>query len=168
MQLPYAASLMTGSIPLSLAQRAANLAFTRVISCHPRLFDRLGEHATKTFAFVPTDLPFLFAVTPASRTLRVVRPDVCVSADATVKGPLVLLLALLEGRVDGDAEFFARALTISGDMEAIVALRNALDDSAIDLPSDLAPIAGPLAGVFQKGLERIRETVLQRRQPKWN
>jgi hypothetical protein len=75
-----------------------------------------------------------------------------VSADAMVKGPLVLLLALLEGRVDGDAEFFARELDVSGDMEAIVALRNALDDSSIDLPSDLAPIAGPLAVSAQRGL----------------
>lgn len=165
MQLPYAVTLVTRSIPIGVAQRAANLAFVRVMSRHPRLFDRLDDHARKTFAFAPTDLPFVFAVTPASRTLRVVRPDVFVSADATVKGPLVLLLALLEGRVDGDAEFFARELAISGDMEAILALRNALDDSAVDLPSDLAPIAGPLAGLAQKGLERIRTS---RGPRKWN
>ena len=107
-------------------------------------------------------------MTPGSRDIRVARPGGFVSADATVAGPMVLLLALLEGRVDGDAEFFARELEIGGDMEAILALRNALDDNAIDLPSDIAPMAGPLAGVLRKGLERVRESALRPRSAKWN
>jgi len=45
------------------------------------------------------------------------------------------LLDMIDGSLDGDALFFSRALQVSGDTEAVVALRNALDDfegSALD------------------------------------
>lgn len=168
MQLPRAASLLMAPIPIGVVQQAARHAFATVMARHPALFDRLGEHAQRTFVFAPTDLPFAFAVTPADGGIRVARPGVFVSADATVSGPLVLLLALLEGRVDGDATFFSRELEVTGDMEAIVALRNAVDDSRIDLPSDLAPLAGPLAEPLRLTLERVRTLLLERRQRAWN
>jgi len=41
------------------------------------------------------------------------------------------MIELLEGRADGDALFFSRTLTVEGDMEAVVALRNAIDGSEI-------------------------------------
>jgi predicted lipid carrier protein YhbT len=63
---------------------------------------------------------------------------------------------LLEGSADGDALFFARKIEISGDTEAILALRNALDDNAINLPRDLSPLAGPLAGIVRAAMEQFR------------
>jgi predicted lipid carrier protein YhbT len=42
---------------------------------------------------------------------------------------------MIDGALDGDALFFSRDLRVSGDTEAVVALRNALDDfegSALD------------------------------------
>ncbi|WP_255542362.1 hypothetical protein [Azospirillum sp. INR13] len=50
------------------------------------------------------------------------------------------------GRIDGDALFFRRELTISGDTALILALRNTLDgEDEMDLMADAASIAGPLA-----------------------
>lgn len=168
MQLPRAVSLLMTPIPIGIVQQAANLAFDTVMARHPALFDRLGEHARRTFVFAPTDMPFAFAVSPADGGIRVARQNVFVSADATVRGPMVLLLALLEGRVDGDAKFFARELELTGDMEAILALRNAVDDCRIDLPSELALLAGPLAEPVREGLQRLRALLLQQRRRQWS
>lgn len=46
------------------------------------------------------------------------------------------LAQLAQGNGDGDALFFSRDITIEGDTEAIVALRNALDDSSLDIIND--------------------------------
>ena len=58
----------------------------------------------------------------------------------------MMLIDLAEGRLDGDALFFSRDLAVEGDTEAVVALRNAVDDAEIDLTADLASMFGPLAG----------------------
>lgn len=159
MRLPEAVKLCFAPLPLSLVQAPSTLLFRRVLARHPRLFDRLGDHARKRFGFVPTDLPFAYEVLPSVPAIRVVRPP-ALRADATISGPIVLLLALLEGRVDGDALFFARQLDISGDTEAILALRNALDDSDLDLPTAVGAMAGPLAVPVRRGCELLRDRLL--------
>ena len=68
--------------------------------------------------------------------------------------------AALSGTLDGDAVFFSRSLTLTGDMEAMLALRNALDDCGFDLPTDLAPTVGPFAPVFRQLAQRVREHAL--------
>ena len=73
---------------------------------------------------------------------------------------MLTLLALLEGRIDGDAMFFARSLSITGDMEAMLALRNALDDSGFDLPRDLGKAAGLLAPLVTRFAETVRRRAL--------
>jgi predicted lipid carrier protein YhbT len=163
MRLPKALTLCLAPLPLGLVQVPSALLFRRVLARHPRLFDRLGEHARKRFGFVPTDLPFAYEVLPSGPSIQVVRPHALLRADATISGPIVLLLALLEGRVDGDALFFARQLEISGDTEAILALRNALDDCDLDLPRAVGDLAGPLALPVQRGCELLRDRVLLRR-----
>ena len=80
---------------------------------------------------------------------------------AFVPLPMLTLLALLEGRIDGDAVFFSRSLSVTGDMEAMLALRNALDDCSFDLPRDLAAMAGPLALPFRRIAEVIRHRALR-------
>lgn len=56
--------------------------------------------------------------------------------------------------------FFSRSLIVKGDMEAMLALRNALDDCGFDLPRDLTAAAGPLARPFREAAERIRERAM--------
>lgn len=161
MRLPAGLTQLARPVPLWLVQRVANAAVARVMSRHPQLFDRLGDHARKSFAFVPTDLPFVFVVTPSSRSVTILRRGSPLGSDVVVSGLIVTLLALAEGRLDGDAEFFARDLAIDGDMEAILALRNAMDDCRIDLPTDLAPATGPLRRPVVSGLTMLRSAFLE-------
>lgn len=146
--------------PLPLVQRATGMMLAQIIKRHPDMFGRLAEHTAKRYAFLPADLPFSFVVEPARPAITVSRRGRELRADATVEGPLFMLLALMEGRQDADALFFSRDLRVTGDMEAMLALRNALDDSSIDLPRDLSAIAGPFAAVVTRAADHLRGYVL--------
>ena len=158
-------------LPLPLIERLARIAFHQVLSRHPALLARLEGHMNKRYAFLATDLDLAFVISPVSRSLSVMHgrnlPKTGLRAPhATVRGPLRVLLSLLEGSADGDAEFFVRALTVSGDMEAVLALRNALDDADIDLPDDLGALAGPLSPLAARLARSIRSMVLEAKP--WN
>lgn len=168
MTLPPAVMTILKPIPVPLAQLVAQLAFARVLARHPRIFERLGEYADRTYCFAPADIPFEFAVRLRSGTVRADRPGRILHTDLRISGPMVLLLALAEGRVDGDAEFFGRQISIDGDMEAVLALRNALDNDAIDFAKDLAPARGPLRGPVEQALDRVRTFLLARKDRKWS
>lgn len=147
--------------PLALIEHFARLIFYRVLKAHPDLFGRLGDYRTKRFCFSPSDLPLHFVVIPQGRMLEVSRGVGPPTADAVISGPLLLLLALLEGRCDGDALFFSRDLMVTGDIEAMLALRNALDDSVIDLAADLGGMTGPLAPLVTSTARYIRSRALR-------
>ena len=164
MQMPAFVQLLARGAPLPPVAALANAALARVLARHAQLFDRLGSHSGKTFAFVPADLPYAFVIRPAEHRIRVTRPNRLPRIDVTIRGPITTLLALAEGRVDGDAAFFSRGLSVDGDMEAAVALRNAMDDCRIDLPSDLAP-DGLLRWPVQAGLGAVRSAALGRGAP---
>ncbi|MBP2314259.1 ubiquinone anaerobic biosynthesis accessory factor UbiT [Azospirillum soli] len=110
---------------------------------HPRAFAALVELPDARLLIDPVDAPaaLLLRVGP-QLALRVSERDA--QADATVRGPCGRLLDLLEGRIDGDALFFRRELTIEGDTALILALRNTLDGEEMDLFADVATAAGPL------------------------
>lgn len=160
MDLSPAVFRLLAPLPLAAVEGPARWALRAVLDRHPTLLDRLGAHGEKRFAFLPDDLPFSFVVTPARRGLSVKRRGIARRADVEISGPFFLLLALLEGRIDGDAVFFSRQITVAGDTEAIVALRNAMDDSTLDLPTDLAAHAGPFAPLVRHGASAIRRRVL--------
>jgi predicted lipid carrier protein YhbT len=169
MKFPALLAAPLDVIPVAAIERATSILFRRVMKEHPHLFVRLGEHVGKRFAFMPADIPLVFVVSPAEPSIHVARrakapPD----ADACVEGPIVMLLALLEGRCDADALFFSRDLTVSGDMEAMLAMRNALDDCDIDLPRDLSALAGPLAPIVSRVAEGIRQRALTGEAARWN
>ncbi|KOF20193.1 hypothetical protein AC244_09950 [Ensifer adhaerens] len=168
MTLPFAMTAPFRIAPLSVIEHATRLVFAQVVQQHPDLFDRLGEHADKRYAFVPTDLPVGFLVEPSARRISVHRKPHLPVAQACMGGKLVLLLALLEGQIDGDAVFFSRSLTITGDMEAMLALRNALDDCNIDLPADIARMSGPFAPLVRRAAAEIRTRALSREAATWN
>lgn len=160
MLLPRPLSMSLDRVPLPVVQQVVQAVFRRALTQHPNLFDRLGEHAHKLFCFSPTDLDLSFIIHPATPDIRVYRKAKAPPAAASVAGPLLTLLALLEGRIDGDAVFFSRSLGVSGDMEAMLALRNGLDDCGFDLPTDLAGMAGPFARPFRAVAEKLRERAL--------
>ena len=112
----------------------------------PGLFDRLGAHARRSFMIEPSDLAFAFIVVPDGpratvRTVARRRAARDVQADVHVRGPLLALLGLLDGTLDGDALFFSRAITVSGRTDALLALRNAIEDAELR-PSDLLGVDG--------------------------
>jgi predicted lipid carrier protein YhbT len=145
----FPAALSLGLRPLPLAPLA--LAFEAVARSvcgrHGAIFTRLGVHAGKRFLIEPTDFPFVVVLTPRADqpTVAVERSSEGLAADARIAGPLAALLGLLHGAYDGDALFFSRDLSIEGDVEAVLALRNALDDAELDLVAEAAAVLGPLA-----------------------
>jgi UDP-N-acetylmuramoylalanine-D-glutamate ligase len=65
-------------------------------------------------------------------------------------------------------EAVARGIEVAGDMEAMLAVRNALDDAAIELPKELAPKSRLLRRPLEAGLERLRAALLAREGVRWN
>lgn len=122
-------------------------ALTRAIARRrPAIFARLGAHAGRVLVVDPRELPFCFVLEtyPEKPGCRVRRTPPR-NAAAVITGPLASLVALGRGRLDADALFFSREIDVVGDMEAALALRNALDDAEIDVLREAALLAGPLA-----------------------
>ncbi|MBW7837735.1 MAG: SCP2 sterol-binding domain-containing protein [Sphingomonadales bacterium] len=157
-------------LPLPPAGKILNpllaLVMTTMRRRHGAVFDRLSGLGGKRVRIEPTSLPFAFLLTlaPTSAGARLRLADPRDMADAVIRGPLAVLLDLLEGRLDGDALFFSRLLTIEGDTEVILALRNAVDGEDIDLAADLASPFGPLAGPAAQAFG-VAKTILFGRRP---
>ena len=113
---------------------------------HPDLFGRLDACKRTRILVELSDPPrrFLLQYGDGGAALRVADEAGEVAADATLKGGLEAMIALLEARVDGDALFFTRELTLSGDAAAVVTLRNILDRETINLIDEASSLFGPL------------------------
>lgn len=161
-------------LPRPLLDGGLARAARTMTSCHPRLVDRLEALRGRTVVIEPSDIPFRFALGlgPGGLTARIA--DEAEEGAALVRGRLATLIELLEGRLDGDALFFSRELEVEGDVEAVVALRNAADGERVrvldDLLSPLGPLAAParatlagagaLAARVERGLGRLAAAVL--------
>jgi predicted lipid carrier protein YhbT len=117
----------------------------------PQAFERLGEHRKARFLIDPTDLPFAFSVIPDGPASVVQATGKSTSSDVIIRGPILMLLGILDGTLDGDALFFHRSISVSGRTEAVVALRNAIEDAELR-PSDMLGIGGKLAQVADTGI----------------
>ncbi len=156
--VPRPISAAIGVLPLAPLGTALGLVLGAVLRRHRRIFDRLGTHAGKRFGLRPTDLPFalILHADPARPRITLARRLPRDGLHARIAGPLAGLAGLVDGRLDGDALFFSRVLSVEGDIEAVVALRNAIDDAGIDLLGDAASLLGP----FARPAERIARTAL--------
>lgn len=119
----------------------------------PELFERLGEHRGELYFIDPVDLAFAFTVVPdgARAVVKVAQKCEAASCGVVIRGPLLALLALLDGSLDGDALFFNRVVSISGRTEAVLALRNAIENAELR-PADLIGLTGPLARLADAGI----------------
>lgn len=117
----------------------------RIAVRHPSLFARLGPHQSTDFLIDPVELPFALHLRPDPQALvfRAVPRDSAPPAGATIRGRFLMLVELVDAEEDGDAAFFARDLDVSGDTEAVVRLRNALDDIDGSLAAETAAMFGP-------------------------
>ena len=144
-------SLLLASAPLAMIQPILGHIASHVARDRPELFARLGVHARKQFLIDPIDLPFVLILSPDNNrpTLRAYRRYEKPVHDAGIAGKFFNLLDMIDGTQDGDALFFTRDLRVTGDTEAVVALRNALDDfegSALDsVVGSFGPLAKPAA-----------------------
>lgn len=147
-QLPR---LLLAPVPLAVLQPIFARIAAHVARSRPELFARLGPHVRKRFLIDPIDLPFVLVLIPDAEQphLRAYRRYENPAHDAGIAGTFFNLLDMIDGSLDGDALFFSRDLRVSGDTEAVVALRNALDDfdgSALDsVVGSFGPLSAPAA-----------------------
>lgn len=130
-----------------------------VLRHHPHLEASLSSLAGARIAIDPTDLPLAFLLDCAGARPRLTlrRAVGLDDADAVIRGTLLTLLDLCDGRLDGDAAFFARRLSFDGSAAMVVALRNVLDGADIDLRRDIRrrveSLPGPLRRFAVSGIE---------------
>lgn len=143
-------------MPLLLLQPVLKKIVQRIAFANPDMFDRLGPHRQAAFLIDPTNLPFtlLLCPDPENLSFRAMPRHNAPPHDARIAGKFLNLLQLLDGDMDGDALFFSRDLDISGNTEAVVCLRNALDDVDGSVPQMVANMFGPLGRVALSGLRR--------------
>lgn len=159
---PFSPALLLGMVarplPPAVVETVLRAAVRRTQARHPEVFARLRPLAETAFLIDPVDLPFKALLRPGAEppSLRVLRnDDPAPGAAVVISGALATLIDLLEGRADGDALFFSRDLTIEGDTEAALILRNALDGADVEvfeiMLSALGPLAGPARRLAQPG-----------------
>jgi O2-independent ubiquinone biosynthesis accessory factor UbiT len=156
--LQHAPAVLLTPVPLALLQPLFTRMAQHVAQTRPELFGRLGPHAGKRFLIDPIDLPFVLVLTPEPQLPRMTvhRRYEKPAHDACIAGNFFDLLDMMDGAADGDALFFSRDLRVSGDTEAMVALRNALDDFEGSALDSAAASFGPLAGPARLGISGLR------------
>jgi predicted lipid carrier protein YhbT len=154
------AGRVVGPVPPPLLQTPLSVMMRLMTSRHRDVFDRMADYADAVFIIDPIDLPVCLAMQLDARApvLRVATEQDTAGAAARIQGPVAQLIALLEGRIDGDALFFSRQLVVEGDTEAIVALRNAVDGEDIDLRAELVRAAGPFSAIAAALLNHLERT----------
>ncbi len=142
-------------LPLFAIQPLLGHIVTTVAKRHPELFVRLGDSCKARFLIDPCNMPFCLLLQPdADRPrLKAYARSQIVEHDVYISGTFQTLLRMIDGRSDGDALFFNRDLTVTGDSAAVVALRNALDDMEGTLADDVAASFGPLSGPVRTVLD---------------
>ncbi|MHA1152373.1 MAG: ubiquinone anaerobic biosynthesis accessory factor UbiT [Alphaproteobacteria bacterium] len=163
------AGLAARPLPPAALQPLLTLAMAAVARRHGEVFARLDELGDCVFLVDPVDLPLDFLLRPTAKppSLTAVRSGSSsggaggFAPTATIRGSLLSLIDLLEGRVDGDALFFSRELSVEGNTEAILTLRNAIDGAGIDLIDIAASALGPAAGIARRLLGPA-ETLIRR------
>ena len=150
-------------LPRFIIQPRLGHIVTTVADRHPELFARLGDSCNKRFLIDPRNLPFFLLLQPDPDRPRLTAYNRGreVAHDVTISGTFLTLLAMIDSQTDSDALFFNRDLTVTGDSEAVVALRNALDDMDTTLADDVAacfgPLQRPVCGLFDMAFRRGRE-----------
>lgn len=163
LRLPSLVAWGLRPLPLLPLEIALRHLLAGIIERHPDLTDRLEGSGSRRIAIDPNDLPFAILLETGDRTirLRLERELGKESVHARICGPLLALIGLVDGTYDGDALFFSRDLTIEGDIEAVLALRNAIDDAEIGLLHELTVSAGAFAAPFDRAARGVA-SVLQR------
>ncbi len=143
-------------MPVPVLNRILARLVNSIATRKPDIFTRLDGHHQKLFMIDPVNLPFVFCLQPdpLRPTLVAWRKHDVPSAHCKISGTFLTLLGMIDGRLDGDALFFTRDLRVEGDTEAVVCLRNALDDVDGSVADDVAAFFGVIG---QYGLRLARK-----------
>jgi len=143
-------------LPLFLLQPILRRIVTRIAAQNPDMFNRLGPHRSANFIIDVKGLPFALHLRPDPDDLlfRAVPRHRKPVADAEIRGGFLDLLGLVDGESDGDALFFSRDLVITGNTEAVVCLRNALDDVDGSIAAEVADMFGPPGRAMLSAMRR--------------
>jgi predicted lipid carrier protein YhbT len=130
----------------------------RVVRRCPGIVDRLEGKTDCVFLVDPVNLPFAFLlrVHPTEPMLVACRRESSPHYDARIAATVLTLMDLADGTVDGDALFFTRDLIVEGDTEAVVCLRNAMDDQASGVLDEVADCFGLAGNIALSRLRNIR------------
>ena len=128
---------------------------------HPKLVDNFARLDPAVVHVFPADMPHRFAIEfgGGKMNVRVLLKDAPNPPDAEIRGNLMALIDLLEGRIDGDAMFFSREIEITGSTAVIVAVRNTLDREEILITDEIAAIFGPLERPARRIAHRIDSVI---------
>ena len=145
--------------PLFVIQPVLRRIVKRIATDNPDMFGRLGPHYKAHFVIDPVNLPFVLVLHPDPDDLLLVarQRNNIPPHDANISGNFLDLLMLVDGELDGDALFFARDLTITGNTEAVVCLRNALDDIDGSIAEKVADMFGPPGRAALAALRRANQ-----------
>ena len=149
-------ALVRFPVPLFLLQPILGRIVRRVAADEPAVFNRLGPHKQTRFVIDPANMSFVLELhpDPDNLILRACPRNAIPECDARISGKFFDLLQLVDCDQDGDAMFFSRGLEISGDTEAVVTLRNALDDLDGSLAERVANMFGPPGRLALTALRR--------------
>ena len=144
-------------LPVFILQPLLGHIVKTVAGRHPEMFARLGDSCKKKFLIDPENLPIflLLQPDPARPQLRAYNRGKQVEHDVYISGSLKTLLRMIDGKTDSDALFFNRQLHVRGNSEAVVALRNALDNMDATLAEDVASCFGPLSKPVRALIDRL-------------
>jgi predicted lipid carrier protein YhbT len=142
---------------LRFLQRMANFMLNAVIDGHPEIFDRLGDYAASRFLVDVKDTPYVLLLVLSEKSICVYPHAAKIRADAVIRGNFRTLVKLAQGGGDGDALFFSRDITIEGNTEAVLALRNAMDDCDLDIIHDSFTALGFWGKPLRFGYRRFKE-----------
>jgi predicted lipid carrier protein YhbT len=131
--------------PLFLLQPLLTRIVHRIAGQYPELLERLGRHCGTRFLIDPTNMPFMLLLepNPSNLVLRACHRTELPPHDARIAATFLDLLRLIDCGRDGDAMFFSRELDITGNTEAVVSLRNAIDNVDGSIAATVAEMFGP-------------------------
>lgn len=146
-------------MPRPVLRQVMGWTVRRLERRHPGIASRLAPIAGCRFLIIPVEFPFgiLLQVSPKGHLILSLEDNPKTEADVCIRGTLPVLLRMLEGKDDGDALFFSRQLDISGNTEALLTLRNALDSESVGLQEVLPAALLPLLRAFVTGAETVRQ-----------
>lgn len=133
---------------------ALNVAMRVMAERHQPVFDRLADFRDASILVEPTDQPIAFLLRfGPPHLIEVAGARASREATAIIRGPFKSLIGLLEGRLDADALFFSREISISGSTELVLAVRNAIDGQEINVLRDLTEAFGLPAEPTRRAVE---------------